>query len=349
MAAFSSSAFLLFIRYTFDLGELREVYGAPYTEQIFKIIFLRDETSRVKTLFCISDKNLSSREELPWSDTLYPRVYVHTHVHTHVHTRKMAYSVGAPSALSFLFLVPLLYRHGRKETKEGEEDEQSGRKNTGEERKESGGEKSRKLAGCQACWAPRPGERKANEKGDGLSEAGKSSLRFEPGADRPTVRPTDRPTDRPTAIHIATPLHSRLGPGLVVACCILSAEYFRSRRVQSLSLACRCNRILVFPPINRRSRFPRFLCRGFRAPGKLGCNPAPVPPLNASQDRIKPRKHYFLPLLFPLFFLFFFFLLFFLDINTHTHMHAHYVALSRYNVWEKREGPDFIRWLKRRT
>ena len=46
----------------------------------------------------------------------------------YVHTQTMVYSVGAPSALSFLFLVPLLYRHGRKETKEEEEDEHEWKK-----------------------------------------------------------------------------------------------------------------------------------------------------------------------------------------------------------------------------
>lgn len=68
------------------------------------------------------------------------------------------------------------------------EDGQSGRKNI-EKRKERGRREKQKVGWMPSLLSATPWGRKANEKGMG-SEAGKSSLRFEPGADRPTVRPT---------------------------------------------------------------------------------------------------------------------------------------------------------------
>lgn len=74
--------------------------------------------------------------------------------------------------------------------------------------------------------------------------------------------PIGRPSDRPLYRYI----YILARPGLVVACCILCAEYFRSRRVQRLSLACRCSRILVFPPIKHQPVFRVFSAASLARP-----------------------------------------------------------------------------------
>lgn len=92
---------------------------------------------------------------------------------------------------------------------------------------EGGGRKAESWPDSKPVERHALGKEKQTKKGMD-SEAGKSSLRFEPGADRPTGRPLYIDLYRYIDVYTQQARPCR-------ACCILCAEYFRPRRVHGLS------------------------------------------------------------------------------------------------------------------